>query len=273
MDELTFADVLRQVPLNLVRAGLCVAREIAYPDLDIQHYLDRLKEYALEAGAGIRGVRSIRTRARGLSEFLFEEVGLSGNSAAYMDPRNSYLNEVLDRGLGIPISLSVIYIEIASCLNIRAFGVGLPGHFVVGIRGEAGVFYLDPFHGGRELSIEDCARLVEMSTGDSGLFLMEWLEPSEPAATLIRMLNNLRNAYLRAGDLAHTAAVIRRLKVAQPDSPYHTRDLGLIYYQMGSLRLAVRFLSQYLRAVPQAPDAYQIQRHLERAAAALARLN
>ena len=159
------------------------------------------------------------SRPRRFPISCFTQQRFRGNSATYQDPRNSYLNEVIERRLGIPISLSVIYIAIAQDLGLPAHGVGLPGHFIVGIRDNGDEIYIDPFHGGVRLFQADCVQLVREATGISGAFQPEWLKPVSPVVILTRMLNNLRNIYLHQADWTHALAVVERLRLLQPDLP------------------------------------------------------
>ncbi len=212
-------------------------------------------------------------RAERLAGYLFDQPGFQGNSANYSDPRNSYLNEVLDRRLGIPITLSVIFLCVAQRLALPAHGVGLPGHFIVSVQGESGPLFLDPFHRGEKLSIIACARLVELSTGYNGPFQPEWLEPAQPPEILARMLNNLRNVYLQQGKWQMLLAVVERLSWLQPDNPEHIRDFGMIYQQNGSLSKALECYQRYLSLAPQAGDAEQIRQKLRETAQNLARRN
>jgi regulator of sirC expression with transglutaminase-like and TPR domain len=271
--ELSFQEELARKPIIVAHAALQFARGIAYPDLDVEHYLNRLSGLAEGARSVISDDDPTYVRAMGLANFLFQRMALQGNLDVYSDPRNSFLNEVLDRRLGIPISLSVLYLDLARQLGIHAEGVGLPGHFIVRVLCPDEHLYLDPFHGGAELTLEDCARLVKRTTGYEGPLDPAWLEPPPPREILARMLNNLRNVYvgLRGYDLA--IPVVEHLQMVQPDQEGHIRDLGLLHYHNGSLRLALTHLEKYLKIAPNAPDAPGVTEYLQSAARDLARWN
>ncbi len=255
----TFAKELRRTPVNVPRAALCFAREIAYPELDIAVPLAGLDRLADQAKGFMADDDPISVRAELLAEFLFQHLGFRGNVLDYSDPDNSYLNVVLERRLGIPISLSVLYVAVARRLGLPANGVGLPGHFIVSVN-ERGINYLfDPFHGGGRLSIADCARLVAQTTGYDGPFRQQWLNPARAPDILTRMLNNLRATYLQREGWAEALAVIERLRQIQPDRPEYLRDMGLVHYRAGSLHLSVRWLEAYLAEFPEAPDAAAIR--------------
>lgn len=273
MDEPTFKDEVEQEPINVPRAALRFAKAVAYPNLDVQLYMDLLEGLAEWSRDQLSNVQDVRTRALNLADFLFKQLELQGNTRDYNDPRNSYLNEVLNRRLGIPISLAVIYVTVAQHLDLPAYGIGLPGHFLISIQTPDGDLYIDPFHSGEPLSIEDCMRLVERTTGHQGPLQEEWLQPVSEVAILTRMLNNLRQIYMRAQAWDMALRVIEHLRILQPDMPELLRDLGIIHHNSGSLRLALEFYEQYLRLRPNAADADQVKHHLENAAARLARLN
>ncbi|HZD55711.1 MAG TPA: transglutaminase-like domain-containing protein [Anaerolineales bacterium] len=273
MTELTFRDEINRNPINIPRAALCFAKEIAYPGLEVGQYLAQLEQLASTARREIPPEASIRERAELLADLLFQEIGFRGNIDAYEDPRNSYLNEVLDQQLGIPISLAVIYVAIAEKLDLPARGVGLPGHFIVSVQDPKGEWYLDPFNGGIRLSVGDCARLVQDTTGFEGAFDMDWLKPSGARSTLARMLNNLKIIYVQQEAWSYAVAVIEHLQMLQPDLPDHLRDLGLIHRQGGSLRQAIYYLERYLLKAGDAEDVEVVRKRLRMAIQELARRN
>lgn len=255
MHEWTLQDELRLTPLNLSRAALCFARDIAYPGLDIGRYLRQLNDLAESARTVISATDPIAIQAELLASFLFQQAGLRGNQEEYSDWRNSFLNEVLDRHLGIPITLSAIYLEVARQLNIPADGVSLPGHFIVSVWDGEQTYYFDPFHGGGRLSVNDCALLVQHTTGYHGPFQVAWLSATKTHDILIRMLNNLRIHTLQQEMWAEGVKVLTCLVMVQTDFPQHLRDLGLLYYRLGEFAQASHYLDQYLQRQPNAPDA------------------
>ncbi len=272
----TFSGELQQSDIDLLRAGLLFSREIAYPNLDVAAYERELDEIAARAS---QALVTASTPAKSsspplaLAQFLFDEIGFQGNRTAYDDPRNSYLNDVLQRRLGIPISLSVIYIAVARRLGIAAYGVGLPGHFVVGASNGVDEILLDPFHGGRRLTLADCERLVRETTGHEGALQPSWLRPAPKRSILARMLNNLRMIYVQREQWDEALAVIEHLRQVQPDAPEHLRDLGLIHYQRGQFYPAAHYLESYLEAAPETPEAAAIRQNLTTAFGRWARLN
>ncbi len=275
LDETTFAAevVAAGDDLSPLRAGLLLARECAYPDLRPSDYVIQIEDLALAAQAALAGHGTPYTRGLALAEFLFQTYGLRGNAADYADPRNSYLNQVIERRLGIPISLSVIYLEIAGRLGLPVAGVGLPGHFIVSVTGADGPQYLDPFHGGRLLTVDDCRELVRSAAGVPGAFDPAWLAPTPPREIVARMLHNLRSFYLSVEDWPLAIALLERLMVLQPDLPGHVRDLGVLHYRAGAYRQAARLLNEYLARAPQAADAETVRQGRALMLAERARLN
>ncbi len=273
MPEQTFAAVIKAAPINVPRAALLYAREIAYPGLDVGTVLARIDALAESAQGLLLDHQPAIEQAESLVDFLFIQNRFRGNIQAYADPHNSYLNEVLERRLGIPISLSVLFMAVAHRLGIPAQGIGLPGHFIVGIPTEREVYYLDPFHGGARLSQDDCASLVQASTGYQGTLQPEWLDPLPPRAILTRMLNNLRGVYLQQEAWPLALATVEHLRMLQPDIPDLLRDTGLIYQRQGSLRLAAQHYQRYLTTSPDAADAAVVRNQMDSVVRQLAMLN
>ncbi len=264
MSHKTFRDSVRASSNDIPRLALQFARNIAYPRLNIGRYLAQIDELAAAARQLISPLDPILPRATTLSHFLFQEQAFEGNSADYEDPRNSYLNELLDRRLGIPISLSVLYLAVAERVGIPAYGISLPGHFMVGVRDHTQIedLLFDPFHGGQQVSVADCKVLVSQTAGSAVPFQHNWLLPALSLDIVARMLNNLRLIYVQQQQWDKAIAVTEHLRVVQPKMPQLLRDLGLIYYHNDQLRQAAQYLELYLQADSQASDALAIQQAL-----------
>ncbi|MGH7404707.1 MAG: SirB1 family protein, partial [Candidatus Methylomirabilales bacterium] len=214
--------------INLAEAALFIAAE-EYPHLDIRGYLDRISRIAERikdrVGPELEPVRLIQE----LNRSLFDEEGFRGNSEDYYDPKNSFLNEVIDRRKGIPITLSILYMEIAWRLDLPLVGVGLPGHFIVKYEAAEREILVDPFHQGALLSEEDCQRTLDRIYIGKVAFHRDLLTRTPKRLILARMLNNLKSIYLQRGDLLRALGVAERLVLIDPDSPNLLRDRGLIY--------------------------------------------
>jgi len=257
--------------IDLARAAL-VMGQFEYPDLDVAAYLNRLDHLAELAAS--QTIASSDLSALMLAQFLFDTLGFAGDSANYTDPRNSFLNEVLERRLGIPISLSVLFLEVAQRAGVRAEGVGLPGHFIVRVVLDSEqVIYLDPFHGGAILSEADCRERVRVLTDGKLPFNEAFLNPVNARYILTRMLNNLKNFYAAAGDFYRASKVVERLLVMNPGDPNETRNLGLLYGLLGKRRQALALLEEYLQSRPDAADAEVIKRHIIELSRAASRWN
>ena len=275
LDDTTFADEVRRAgdDLSPVCVGLLLARECAYPELRPSQYLARLADLAEQAWPQVSRAETAEAQGLALSWFLFETAGFLGNREDYTDPRNSYLNQVLDRRLGLPISLSVIYLHVAERLGVPAFGIGLPGHFIVSVLGADGPIYLDPFNGGRPLSTAECARLVQGALGNQVGFDPDWLRPMPRREIVARMLNNLRGFYVSVEDWPKSIAIVERLGLLLPEATAYIRDLGVLHYRAGALRKAAKVFNDYLARTPGATDAEAVRQGRDRLLEELARLN
>jgi regulator of sirC expression with transglutaminase-like and TPR domain len=260
----------RDGDIELARAALLIAG-IEYPALRIDEYLAVLDDLAARCGA--RSLRHPQARLDRLRDFLFEEEGFRGNVADYYDPRNSFLNEVLDRRLGIPITLSLVLMEVGRRVGLTIDGIGLPGHFVVrASAGERSVL-LDPFNGGRVLTRDGCAALMARAVGRRATLRNEHLAPVTNRQLLTRILNNLKAIYWQRGDWRRALAVVQHLREADPSSALDVRDRGTLLHKLGDHRLGLAEWERYLELAPDAPDAAALRASIRRVRAALAALN
>lgn len=245
--------------IDLLQAALIFARP-EYPALDRSRYIDVIQNFAnrvhLRRGTSEDPAHTIAS----INVVLFQEEGLSGNQAEFYDPRNSYLNEVLDRKLGIPISLSVIYMEVARRVGLPVFGVGLPGHFLLkhyDLNGNQ--IFIDPYVAGRLLSPAECqTRLDEVYSGQLPL-QPEFLHSVSKRQILTRMLNNLRSIYISQRNFKKALTVIDFILAIHPRSPDDLRQRALLRYNEGMLRAAIEDLEEYLRLAPDASDAEEMK--------------
>ncbi len=248
--------------LDLAELALHLARD-EYPHLDVAGYLSEIDSMAHEARRYVRG--SLEARVTGLCRYLFHEMGFRGNDRDYYDPRNSYLNQVLDRRTGIPISLSAVVMAVGVRANLDVQPVGLPGHFIVkAVEGGKQEFF-DPFHGGRRLSKEDCEILVRQVTGQPFQATPAALAAVPLGAMVTRMLNNLKMTYLQSEDFPRAVRVMERLRQLSPADALQRRDLGTSLLHAGQPGKAIDHLSAYLAAKPQAEDAEVVRRLLGQA--------
>jgi regulator of sirC expression with transglutaminase-like and TPR domain len=251
---------------DLARAALAFAR-IEHPALDASPYLARLDEMGeqlrerLEA-LNREGRMTPLTRIALVNEYLFNECGLSGNRLAYDDPRNSCLNDVLDRRLGIPISLGVVYMEVARRAGFRVEGVNFPGHFLLTCSGDDDApdlgepIVIDPFNRGAVMSEQDCRDLLESVSGDDIPFDRALLAPAPARDILVRMLTNLKRVYVALHSFPQARDATDLLIALDPADAAQLRDRGLLAYQLRDLSAALRDLQDYLQrtASTETPD-------------------
>jgi regulator of sirC expression with transglutaminase-like and TPR domain len=256
--------------LDVAELALGLARD-EYANLDADAYLSELRGMAHEARKYLRG--TLEAQVTGLCRYLFHEMGFRGNTLNYYDPQNSYLNQVLDRRTGIPITLSVIAMAVGRRAGLEVVGVGLPGHFVVKALAGGREVLFDPFHGGRQLTPTDCERLVYQVAGTSIEATPETLAAVPLRALLTRLLSNLKAVYLKDRDFRRAVQVIERLCQLHPQDPTERRDLGICLFQAGKLGRSVDYLSEYLAAAPQGQEADLVRDFLNRALAELGRWN
>lgn len=245
-------------PFDLPEASFLVAAE-EYPNLDIEQSLERVRLIAAEGARRVYALQNPFARLDGIREYLFEEMGFRGNEEDYNDPRNSYLNEVLDRRLGIPLTLSILFVEVARAARFEALGVGLPGHFVTRVTYGDRTIFVDPYHGGRVITQDDCADLVRRTTGRISLFRPDMLEGVDERAMLARMLLNLKHIYLKREDFGRALSMVERLLLITPDDSSEIRDRGFLNAHLGRPGAAVTDLENYLTIAPDAPDAESVR--------------
>jgi regulator of sirC expression with transglutaminase-like and TPR domain len=257
-------------PLGVAELALHLARD-EYPDLDVEAYLNELAGMAHEARAYLRG--NLEARVTGLCRYLFHEMGFRGNRQEYYDPRNSYLNQVLDRRTGLPITLSVVAMAVGVRAGLTVVGVGLPGHFVAKAVAEGHAVIFDCFHGGRRLLPEDCENLVRQVTQVAFHASPEKLRAESVGRVIFRMLTNLKAAYLRQADFVRGARVIARLQQLAPHDLSQQRDLGVSLLHAGQPGRAIDHLAAYLHASPSGPDAEAVGQLLRQARSQVAQWN
>jgi regulator of sirC expression with transglutaminase-like and TPR domain len=241
---------------ELAAAALTIAR-IEYPSLDVAAYVDELSCLGQEAAERVAHARGDRLESvKILNEYLYDEQGFVGNRDRYDDPRNSFLNEVLERRTGIPITLAVVYLEVARRAGLRISGVNFPGHFLLRAadhpaRHEGSDFVIiDPFHRGALLSEVDCRELLRQHVGDEAAFDRSLLEPATKHQIIVRMLVNLKRLYVRMRSFPQARFISHLLLTVDPSAISELRDRGLLAYHLQDFSAALRDLEEYLRLSP-----------------------
>lgn len=256
--------------LDLARAALLVAGE-EFPDIDIAGCLGILEQHASSFESRAPEGLTTEARARELGHFLFDVLEFKGNSTNYYNTDNSYFNRVLENRTGIPITLSLLFIEVGRRAGIRLHGVGMPGHFLVGLDG-TDVFF-DPFNGSESLSVDDCRRLAETLFGPRFTWDDRYLTPCTKYEFLFRILNNLKVVYERSGPTEKALAVTERMLLVRPDATGLYKDLAVLQQHSQQYRAAISSLDNYLRHSQNAPDATEVRSWINSLNLTLSRLN
>ena len=238
---------------DLAAAALAIAR-VEYPSLDPKPYVAMLDRMGEEAARRLKETDGDPIRA--FNEYLYDEQRFVGNRERYDDPRNSFMNEVLDRRTGIPISLAVVYLEVAHRAGLQVEGVNFPGHFLLrardgitsGARSE--VLIIDPFHGGAQLSEYDCRQLLRQHVGDEAAFDASLLAPATRHDIVVRILVNLKRLYVRMRSFPQARFISSLLLGIEPAAISELRDRGLLAYHLQDFAAALRDLEEYLRLSP-----------------------
>ena len=258
-------DLLRAVnePGEALAPAAFAIAGVEYPALDAAPYLQRLERMGEAAAGRMQRHASAGAPARiaTLNAYLYEELGFSGNREHYDDPRNSFLNEVFDRRIGIPISLAIVYLEIGRRAGMRLEGVNFPGHFLVRSPADpAGAdddLIIDPFHSGALLSEVDCRQLLRQHVGEEAAFDHGLLATATRQQIVVRMLVNLKRLYVRMRSFPQARAIADLLLAVDPSALAELRDRGLLAYHMEDFAAALKDLETYLRLMPRS-DAAEI---------------
>ena len=266
--------------IDLASACLMIAQD-AYPDLDLERYLGEIERMAMRLRASTPQALSAEERVVALNNFFFGELGYRGNTDEYYDPRNSYLNDVIDRRTGIPITLAVLYMEVGRRVGLPLQGVSFPGHFLVRMRLRGGTLVLDPFSGGAPQSEAELRERLQrvIPKGAAGnlpladLPLEQFLEPATNRQILSRVLRNLKGIYRETDKPERMLQVLNRMLLVAPDATSELRDRGLLYQRLECYRAALKDLSDYVEREPEAPDYDDMRVKLVELTALCARLN
>jgi regulator of sirC expression with transglutaminase-like and TPR domain len=251
-------DLLARRPsrIELDRAALEIAR-IEYPDLDADACITQLDHHALAVAERARDLSDGRSFVEAANEYLFVEAGFRGNDEDYYNPENCCLNRVLETRRGIPITLSVIYMEIGRRLSKQVSGVGLPGHFVIRYDDEEYSAVIDPYHGGAILDADQCCRLAQVESLDHGM-----LDPVDRRHIAMRMINNLRGIYFARREAAKALQVLDLLIEAVPESADEHKQRAVALLQQHRMREALGAFKRYLELSPEAPDRERIDEQI-----------
>lgn len=249
---------------GLARAALLLAQQ-DYPGMDVAHYLRQLRQMGRAVKQRLGPHANTPAAVFELNRFLFDEEGFAGDTENYYDPRNSYLNEVLDRRRGIPITLSVVYIEVGRRVGLPLQGVSFPGHFLVKFPVEGGDIILDPFAGGVSLSEEDLEFRIEQAFGQQAAArppFRRFLGAASHQEILVRILRNLKAIHTQNGSWDRVLSMIDRILVVDPEQTSEWRDRGTAYEHMECAHSALESYRRYIDIAPEAEDHEDVRRRV-----------
>jgi regulator of sirC expression with transglutaminase-like and TPR domain len=247
--------------IDLGRAALTIALS-DYPRLDIAAYLARIDQIAVDVVHRCEAGGDVLQSVAALNYVLFSQHGFHGNRDDYYDPKNSFLNEVIERKTGIPITLSILYMEVAQRIGLALDGVGFPGHFLVKCAKEGGEIVIDPFDRGEIKSREELRLMLERLYGRAIALRPEFFKPASKRDILKRMLGNLKAIYLKSNDLVKLLAVLDRAIILEPAGAEEIRDRGTVYLRLECYPQARADFETYLCLAPQADDAAAVREQL-----------
>ena len=237
---------------NLIEKSLKLAQILEYPDLNIPKYIEKINEIGNSLKLKIKYVKNSTYLISMLNEHVFEKYGFQGDDEDYYDPRNNFLNAVIDKKTGIPITLSIIYSEVAKYIGLDLRIVGFPGHVVVKYEEE---MIIDPFYNGRLLTINDLEEILYRNFGDSVEFIPEYLSTATTDQILTRLLRNLKNAYTQSYAYDKATRCTDMILGIRPESPEEIRDKGILEERLLHYNEALPLLNKYLELDPEAEDA------------------
>jgi len=237
---------------NLIEKSLKLAQILEYPDLNISKYVEKINEIGNSLKLKIKYVKNSTYLISMLNEHVFEKYGFKGDDEDYYDPRNNFLNSVIDKKTGIPITLSIIYSEVAKYIGLDLRIVGFPGHVVVKYEEE---MIIDPFYSGRLLTINDLEEILYRNFGDGVEFIPEYLNTATTDQILTRLLRNLKNAYTQSYAYDKAMRCTDMILGIRPESPEEIRDKGILEERLLHYNEALPLLNKYLELEPEAEDA------------------
>lgn len=267
-------DHLVELRTELVRldcAALHLARD-AYAEINVPAYLERLDLLADEV-ASLRPGLDATLRYAAMRHVLVDCHDLRGDEDDYYNPRNGYLNRVIDRGRGMPITVSLVWLEVARRLKWPVHGLAMPGHFLIRFDDRERFVMCDAFRSGCTVTQPDCQRILDHCFDGRVKLKPRFLEPVDTCVILARMLNNLRSIYLANQNWPRLESVLRRLCALEPQQGRHLQELAALHYRQGDVRMAYAHLARYVRTKPEADDVLAVRERLDRLAAACAALN
>ena len=242
---------VRNPNFNLVEKCLKFAQLLEYPDLNIEFYIQKINKIGMSLKESINDVKNPTYLISMLNEHLFENLGFRGDDEDYYNPKNNFLNEVIDKKSGLPITMSILYVEIAKFVGLELKMVGFPGHVLVKYNEE---MILDPFNDGMLLDIDDLQEILDENFGGELEFQPNFLDDIEPEQVLVRMARNLKNSYVQSFVYDKALRCTNMVLAIEPNSPEDIRDKGILEERMLNSDIALNYLNKYLEINPNAED-------------------
>ena len=236
---------------NLVEKCLKFAQILEYPDLNIDEYIKKINKIGKSLKESISDIKNPTYLISILNEHLFENLGFSGDGDDYYNPKNNFLNEVIDKKTGLPITISILYVEIAKFIDLDLKIVGFPSHILVKYNEE---MILDPFYDGRLLDIDDLQEILDANYGGQLEFQPEFLDEVKPEQILVRLTRNLKNSYVQSFVYDKALRCVNMVLAIEPESAEDIRDKGIIEDRLQNSEIALKYLNKYLEINPNAED-------------------
>ena len=236
---------------NLVEKCLKFAQILEYPELDIEKYIEEITKIGMSLKESVSDVKNPTYLISMLNEHLFENLGYSGDDDDYYNPKNNFLNEVIDKKTGLPITISILYAEVAKFIGLDLKIVGFPSHILVKYNEE---MILDPFYDGRLLDIDDLQEILDTNYGGEIEFKPEFLDEITPEQILVRLTRNLKNSYVQSFVYDKALRCVNMVLAIEPESPEDIRDKGILEERLLNYDNALKYLNKYLEINPNAED-------------------
>ena len=236
---------------NLVEKCLKFAQLLEYPDLDVDEYIKKVAKIGMSLKESISDVKNPTYLISMLNEHLFENLGFSGDDDDYYNPKNNFLNEIIDKKIGLPITLSILYVEVAKFIGLDLKIVGFPGHVIVKYNEE---MILDPFYDGRLLHLDDLQEILDNNFGDQIEFKPDFLDEVKSEEILVRLARNLKNSYVQSFVYDKALRCTNMVLAIEPESPEDIRDKGILEDRLLNSDIALTYLNKYLEINPNAED-------------------
>jgi regulator of sirC expression with transglutaminase-like and TPR domain len=253
-----------QAKWDLCHAALLIAAQLQ-PELDVQDYQRKLDDMVAGIRKRIGGEMEQQARIHQLNNYFYDELGFAGDKQDYYLPDNSLLNRVIDRRCGIPITLAILYLRLAEAISLDAYGIGFPGHYLVGVQADHAAIILDPFEHGNELNHGQLRNMLQQLIHERAdeIVLEKNLLPASKADTVVRMLRNLKQIYIESQQVEASLTCIEMILSILPDAPDELRDRGMVYQHIEYTQGAISDLTHYLQLVPDAEERSVIEALLD----------